>query len=89
MVREAPGWVDQVPAHHLVLQHGSALVQRQRTQIPPTLMEAVKDHVDGWGLDGGLVSPAPPEQMELADELVVKDADLAIQDQLRGEQSSD
>ena len=45
-------------------------------------METVKDHVDGWSLQGELVTAAPAQQMELADELVVEDANLTVQDEL-------
>jgi hypothetical protein len=44
----------------------------------------VKDHVDGWSLDRPVVIHAatPPEQMDLAHELVVKHTDPTVQDQL-------
>jgi hypothetical protein len=48
--------------------------------IPPTIVQTVKDHVDRRGLV--TLGSRRAQQMDLADELIIEHAHLAVEDQL-------
>jgi hypothetical protein len=84
---QTPDREDQVGPVDCPLEHASALVKRLRPEIPVTYPEAVERHEDRRGADDRRVGIV--KQVELADELLVEDADLAVEDEARGPELAD
>jgi hypothetical protein len=80
VIRQAPRGVDHAGAVHLSLEHGATPMQRQAAQVETVAVQAVEGHEDGRRarLVGGSI-----EQVELAHEVLVEHAHLAIENQRR------
>src|SRR5262249_35068993 len=80
VIRQATSRVDHPRVGDLALEHGASPMQWQTADVEPVSMQAIERHEDGRRARfvGGAI-----EQVELAHEVLVEDAHVAVEDQRR------